>query len=56
MTALAPPPIGKSAHQIANMQLVPRRHYGRMVASVVIIVLLLAFIRARSNGLTCGSF
>lgn len=49
MTALAPPPIGKSAHQIANMQLVPRRHYGRMVASVVIIVLLLAFIRALSK-------
>jgi len=49
MTAMAPPPIGKSAHQIANMQLVPRRHYGRMVASVVIIVLLLAFIRALSK-------
>jgi len=49
MTALAPPPIGKSAHQIANMQLVPRRHYGRMVASVVIIVLLLAFLRALSK-------
>jgi polar amino acid transport system permease protein len=49
MTALAPPPIGKSAHEIANLQLVPRRHYGRMVASVVIIVLLLAFIRALSK-------
>jgi polar amino acid transport system permease protein len=49
MTALAPPPIGKSAHQIANMQLVPRRHYGRIVASVVIIVLLLGFARALSK-------
>lgn len=49
MTALAPPPIGKSAHEIANMQLVPRRHYGRMAASVVIIVLLLAFARALSK-------
>ncbi len=46
MSATAPPPAGSNAHEIAHLELVPRRHIGRIVASVVIVLLLLAFARA----------
>lgn len=45
-TAVETPCISNKSHEIANLELVPRRYYGRIITSIIIIVLLIGFARA----------
>ncbi len=56
-TASTPPdhpasttPSGKTLYEIAHLTIVPRRHYGRIVAAMIVIGLLFALIYAFSQG------
>ncbi len=46
MSATSPPPTYGDAHDIAHLELVPRRHLGRKIAAAIVIIVLAFIIRA----------
>jgi polar amino acid transport system permease protein len=50
MTLSSTAPIDANKYEIAHLELVPKRHIGRMVAAAVVLLLLAALVRAFSVG------
>lgn len=49
-TVTTQPPTSRDAHDIAHLQLVPRKHLGRKISAAIVILLLVLLVRAFVNG------